>query len=294
MHGASQIPREIVVPTKHGSSPSEFVGPSLWGYVYKSKEGHHYHRLIPFDDVPTFAQRVAIADSSNGPQRPLIARISDTNDVRIGSDLYYSVTYEVFNESSLSEVLKGPDPRTRLWCVAKVLEALPSWWSGNGEGLPLLPADVVFNGQWPYLLALPPMGLWPRFSTLISEPLRVSYLAPEILRNHRLLVEQRAIDVYACGAMALQSLYSTDTTVSPETLLRQAATATLYERDRLVRRVPPWMDGGLREEIIQIAFVAAQRSAHRLHPNEHLISACCCRFLRQNARDRGRVIGGTR
>ena len=105
-----------------------------------------------------------------------------------------------------------------------------------------VPADVVFNGQWPYLLRRPPLGTWPRLPTLLSDPVRITYLAPEILRSQGLLVEQRAIDVYACGAMALQALYSTDAAVSAERLLHQAATSTLYERDRLGIRIPPWME----------------------------------------------------
>jgi tetratricopeptide (TPR) repeat protein len=238
----SRLPAEIQFATRKGTISANKVGPSLRGYVFRCSEAGLYFRLIPIDDIPTLTQRRAVADRVSLPRQSKIAPVVDAGDTRISGDLYYYVSYEMPNTRTLSDLLEDPDNGSRLALISRVVSALPEWWQKIAEGILPMPADIVFaEYQWPTLLALPPdTGWWPRIETLIAEPERIWFIAPEMVRGSLLKFNYRAVDVYACAVMAFRCFFSHDPGQRAEVLLRKAASGTLFELKKQTARIPSW------------------------------------------------------
>jgi tetratricopeptide (TPR) repeat protein len=232
----------VIVKTLAGPEPATLIGPSLRGHVYKAKHGHRYFRLLPLEDV-SLAQHHAIAQRIGLPFQARIAPMLETGNMQLEGADYVYVSYQASTgQLSLAEILRDADHRTRIAHVAEAIKTLPEWWQKVGEALLLLPADIVYHDQWPDLLALPPLGWWPRISSLLDEPARVAQLAPELIRGSHLLVSQRTIDIFAIGALGLHSLASFGVDAPAPVVLRHAASATLYDPSRSTSRVPGWVE----------------------------------------------------
>ena len=185
----------------------EYVGPSMWGYVYREVSGSRYYRILPIEDVVALSKRLEIDVRKDWGSSKGLAPIVETGDVTVQGNLFFYAAYKT-DGRNLSHLLSDADPQSRLFLLSKVMSALPTWWESNGAMNCLMPTDIVFNQQWPMLLALPSLGLWPRFETLIAEPSRIPFLAPELVRGNRQLIRDRNIDLYGCGVMMLQCIFS--------------------------------------------------------------------------------------
>ncbi|MBN2202415.1 serine/threonine protein kinase [bacterium] len=219
----------------------EYVGPSMRGHVYREASGNRYFRLLPIEDVRDLSKRLEIDKRRDQPCRQGLAPIEETGEVPVRGSLFFFVTYRA-NGRSLSGLLTDADPQSRLFLMSKVMGALNNWWETNGDANFPMPADIVFNQQWPVLLALPSLGLWPRFETLVAEPSRVPFLAPELVRGSRQLIRDRTLDLFACGVMMLQCLFAWKEPDDPFLMLRKAASGTLFEPEGLLQRMPIWID----------------------------------------------------
>ncbi|MBN1894612.1 hypothetical protein JW906_08955 [bacterium] len=238
---SNALPQTFTLKTKKESVQLEAVGPSMWGDVYREKSGNRYFRLLPIDDVPTLAKRKEIDDRRGKPRQEGLAPVVETGQESVGSDIFFFVAYEIRGRN-LFELLLNADPQNRLFLMSRVLKALPNWWSNNGDVNFPMPTDIVFYQNWPFLLGLPSLGFWPRFETLIAEPARILFLAPEIVRGNRHLIRDRNIDIYLCAVTALQCLFTVNTGTDTFALLRKAAASTLFEKEHLTSRMPLWMD----------------------------------------------------
>ena len=240
--GNRVLPDEITLTTAAGSPVLRFVGPSLWGYVYREVNGSRFFRLLPIADVHTLDKRRCIAECVGRPRQAGVAPIVAAGEATLLQHQYYYVAFEVAGGTSLAHVLNDEDHELRLRRLAAVLRFLPDWWAKLGGGLVPTPSDIVFSERWPFLLALPLLGWWPRFEALVEDRERLAYVAPEIIRGNGQLVRDRNLDLYACGMAAFSALFQVNLDQSPWSLLEQAAASTLCRSDRTTQRLPFWME----------------------------------------------------
>jgi len=197
-----------------------YVGPSMQGWIYRSVSTHACFRLIPirgsndaqesqaggappcFDDAP-WERRHEIRAWIGTPRQRGVAPIVAAEPCTIEGHQYFYVHYEVDGAINLCDQLHKADRRASLLLAITALKALPGWWEQLYPGLFPMPADIVLPHTEAWLLALPMRRrpALPDWSTVLTEPLRAHYLAPDVLSGRQAL-QGDLLDRYALG-MAL-------------------------------------------------------------------------------------------
>lgn len=240
-------PDQLTITLQSGNSVTlRCIGPSLWGHVYREirNESPYFFRLIPRqhtkDAYYDFARFKQITDLIGKPIRPQIASVVEAGQVNMKSLAFLYVKYELPHARSFTDILDEKDARHRLFLVANVFKALPTWWQYNGSGFVPMPADIAVVEQWPMLLALPCQDHWPRYESLLEEKSRILYLAPEIIRGAPNTIGKRDIDLYAGCALAAQTMFIINTNAPAEFLLTASAASVLFDSDNIFSRLPNW------------------------------------------------------
>jgi len=194
------------------------VGAAMQGWIFRSNKEGAFYRLIPilgdssptYDDAP-LERRHELRSWSHKPRRKGIVPITDADHCNINGYDYCYVRYEIDPAYTLADGLTEPDRVLRLALATRALLALPTWWEHLYAGLLPMPAEIVFPGRAldPWLLGQPFRSSphLPDLQTAVTEPLRVWYLAPELLRGNQLAVQGDNLDRYAMGIALWQCFY---------------------------------------------------------------------------------------
>jgi hypothetical protein len=242
--------------TDQQSEKLRLIGPSFYGWTYRSASGPVCYRLLAIDTVQA-QQRHEINNWIGKPPAPGLARI--TKAWQPHTDLgYFYVRYELEGiECTMTEVLASPDASLRLDFATRALRALPVWWQQLPRDHPLLPmpADIVYtsNGS-PHLLSLPYWQL-PGVEAIFAEPVRGLYLAPELVCARRSITWE-SVDRYALGVTLLQCFYHLPAVDDVEALLPRAANGTIFTPRKMRSKLPFWHE---RVEAAKQAMAIARR-----------------------------------
>ncbi|MDQ3804812.1 MAG: hypothetical protein M3416_13405 [Acidobacteriota bacterium] len=234
----SAPPSELELVIDSQPDTIALAGPSLHGFVYRSRHRPACYRLLPIDAAP-LRRRDEIKNWIGRAMPENVARI--TNAWHDGSGYFY-VRYEVEGLGpSLAEALADQDPCVRLRHAIPALRALPAWWKSLYSPLLPTPWDLVFAGQGQlYLLALPPWGP-PDVDSVFAAPARSMYLAPELVRGCD-GVSGEGVDSYAFGVALLQCFYSLPPVADAGDFMFRAANDTAFTPSTLTSNLPFWLD----------------------------------------------------
>jgi hypothetical protein len=218
------------------SGTLRLVGPSFWGSVYRSVEDDTLHRLVPIEHVPAENRR-AVQHWIDRLRHPGLAPIVAATQLPTGQG--YLLRYGVRGVPTLLDLLAlQPDPRDRLECAARLLEASQGWTEALGHGWLPMPVDIVFPaGDLPWLLPMP--ARWtPDVHEVFAEPSRAWYLAPELVRGRPGLPE--AADRYALGTVVL-GCFAELPSADPGELLLRVASGTALAAEHTASSLPFWL-----------------------------------------------------
>lgn len=218
------------------------AGTSLHGWIYRSLEHPCCYRLVPLDEMPI--QRKHDLQKWVGTQRTgtVIAKAwQPTADLP-----FYVVKYEVDGlRRTLAEALTDPVLGRRLDSAISFLEALEDWWEILGSPLLPTPADVALTNAGRALLLPLPAWRLPGVESVLAEPERLQYLAPEVVRSQTLPApenqrEGRALDLFSAGVGILRGLHWEREAEPTEVAFQRAAAGTLVARMIGRERLPSW------------------------------------------------------
>jgi hypothetical protein len=217
---------------------AEYVGPGMWGSIYRAPRRRRWYRVIPGDELDA-DQWGQLGELRNRPRRlDLVPVIRDGPDQRqFGDHWFHVVCYETDAGQSLGDDIASPDPASRVAAVTTALRGLPAWWEAGGPGRTPMPTDIVFTNGRPMLLQLPFWGP-PSIGEILSDPERIAHLTPEAIRGTS--PTGRAGDLFAFASMALRCFTGPGDGDAGE-LLHRAACAALASPARAGTRLPFWM-----------------------------------------------------
>lgn len=215
---------------------AELVGPGMWGTVYRARDGVHYYRLI--EDLSA-DQKADLQEMEKEPRRPRIAPVLAARLRPVDGRYPMVVEYEAGAGATLVGALAEPDPGRRVAAVGAVAQSLPLWWDALGRGLLPMPGDVVFVRDTPQLLPLPRWGP-PGIESLLGEPSRALFLAPEIVRGRHAPTAGPASDLFTLGVMLLLCFATPEQTEGPR-LLHRSACGVAFSPERSTWRVAFWL-----------------------------------------------------
>ena len=234
------------------------VGPAMQGWIFRSNKEDACYRLIPirgdasqvFDDAP-LERRHDLRSWCAKPRQPGIAPITAVDHCRINGHDYCYVRYEIAPAYTLADGLAESDRVLRLSLSARALRALPAWWDKLYAGFLPMPAEIVFPGRSrdPWLLGQPFRSSphLPELETVMTEPMRVWYLAPELLRGNQHAIQGDNLDRYALGMALWQCFYTLPdpAKVAGNVPIRQLLAAlhgTMTNPSRQRSDMPYWLD----------------------------------------------------
>lgn len=223
-----------------GSKPFDLIGPSMWGHIYQCRESGLFCLVIPIEIVKDPAIRQECFETCKSPLRR--AQMAPLIEARQEETVFY-IFYELNSEKSFLDIIRYEDSVQRLKAAANVLESLPYWWSCQEGMNRLMPADICFIGNEPWLLPNPSKILRksrPPLQTLFEVPDRIFYLAPEMFYSDEDHIFSRSVDTYACGIAALQCIFNYTGQKSAEDMLTRLVTGTLWTMPALAPRLPFW------------------------------------------------------
>ena len=237
------------------------LGPSAQGWVCTTRNRDACYRLLPIrsghsavrecEDTPV-ERRESFRGWMNGapsapswtanPQAHYLAPITHEGQAQLpghDSQGWYYVRYDIRHTVSLSEILAGSDPHTRIDAVILVLYRIQGWWRDLRRGLIPFATDIVFDStKRPFLLPTP---AWkhPDIGSFLAEPTRALFLAPEYLRGITATESDESVDRFAVGAVCLQAFRKTRHVSDFETCLLHAATGSVWQD--LASNLPFWL-----------------------------------------------------
>lgn len=196
----------------------EYVGPSMQGWIFRSRRDRAVYRILPIredgppclDDAPLVRRHeIRVWAAPSRPRLPGLAPIVQAEPCTLGGLPYFVVRYEIDPEYSLQDALREPDCGVRLGYALRVLRALPAWWEKLYAGLLPMPADIFYAEDDPWLLPLPLRTdpHLPDAEVVLTEPERVWYLAPELVRGQTSRVSGDNLDRYALGVALWQCFH---------------------------------------------------------------------------------------
>jgi len=263
------LPDFVSISTPRGPDPVEYVGPGMWGAIYRSKTHSAYYRVLLTKDASIEAMQ-SVHDWAQGPSRPNIAPVTDVN-IWFEEDCNYSyVRYDATGAQTLLDIFQANPPIDRIQHLAKAVRCLRTWRNFAGSGLPPMPAEIVFlaNGS-PVLLAAPyPPALG--VEGILDCPSRVLFVSPEGLRGVS-SVSDDAESIYAFVAMAALALHRPPE-LPPEEALLHGANRTLLAPATLQGTLPHWMDRlnaiqEMRKEIFRLLAIPSLER-RRIEPDD--------------------------
>ena len=215
------------------------MGAGSLGTIYKTAQPNLLCRLVGVDGA-TMACRNTLQNWHQQGSPPGMAAIVSIGQVDKPSD-YYAVVYQVgANARPLSEVLEDSDVGVRTRHIVAALRAVDNWRRVIRGMIIPLPAEVVFpNSGEPLFLPWPVESL-PDIDTVMEEPIRGFYLAPEYARGNK-ITSQDALVHFGAGIWLYQCLYDLPAINSPEEVLISAATGEHLRRGRLSSNLPFWV-----------------------------------------------------
>lgn len=231
-------PKKLTIHTQQGDRSVIMVGPSLWGYIYREKTEGYFYRIIPVEDVQEVEKRYEIAELRNAPMKPQIAPISEAEleAQYIDNKIYFYIQYKMPSASTWIDIMAYESMDYQLLCLSRIISAIPKWLLDTRKNLIPLPSDIVFVDRTPFLLKLPSIGR-PRIKSLFTEPSRIIYLAPELIRGKSLDVSDESVTNYAIGIQAIHCLYHWQDGDTAEMRLTKSANGTLLTLDQLQLRL---------------------------------------------------------
>ena len=219
------------------------IGPSMWGWVYRSVTSLHWYRLLPYEETAEWRHQLR--------ERPPVLHgvwtpLRDWQQ-SIDSAPWLVIAYRPESAGqSLSELLRDKRPAVRLRATVASLRALTDWWQGLSAPLFPLPADIVLNENDQAQLLWMPRGQLPNARAVFAAPERALYLAPEFLRSAANVAWDAAtwqgVDRYAIGVSLLDSYYQLPAIPSADAALSRGAAGTLLSSLTPRTDLPNWLD----------------------------------------------------
>lgn len=234
------LPKEIII--KEGASEKAvFVGPALWGSIYRSSSLPFCYRLIPLDYIHSLEKIKIIQDQIQVPRQKYIAPITDTFQIQINDQEYFCVQYDTAPYTSYTEIIKDSDPEKAFRYGIKIVEKLPYWWEKIGNGIIPYPSEFLFIDATPVYLKFPVMGL-PPVNALFDFPERCLYLAPEIFSKTDKIINKSfgILDIYAVCSTLMQCFFSIDTNISSQEFMKNIVSGNVWSTKNLINRLPEW------------------------------------------------------
>lgn len=232
-------PDQLNIPTSHGSDPAEYVGPGMWGAIYRSKEHTAYYRVLSAREASLESMQGA-RDWAESQTRPRIAAVTDVN-IWFEEDSNYSyMRYAATGAQTLQDILFVSRPSDRIKHLATALRCLSTWRNFAGSHLSPTPAEIVFReGGDPVILAAP---FRPALTVedVFSCPTRALFASPEAIRGTAQPADD-AESLYGFVAMAALALHRPPE-LAPEEALLHGANRTLLSSATVQGTIPRWMD----------------------------------------------------
>ena len=221
-----------------------YIGPCMWGTMYRSSKEPFFYRFIPLKNVRSLEIRKTIQELTKQPHQKNIAHIGEVEQIEINKEYFISIRYDILEDTTLTDIQSQSNPQQFIAVSIKILKELLNWWSIVGEGFIPMPADIVFLNEEPYLLGFPGMRLLglPKIEDLFLFPERIYYLGNEIFRgkNDNKFVGGRTLDLYSLGFTILQGVYKYNLSNDPEVLLIQKSKNVFLQDSELGRQLPFW------------------------------------------------------
>jgi tetratricopeptide (TPR) repeat protein len=236
----------------------EYVGQSIWGYVYYSKTTPSIYRLISIDYANLDRKEAMLKMIERPRKRGIIPAVAAKQDEVAGVE-FYIIRYEGAPNLSFLEILEDSDPIKRLEYSIKVIKALTDWRGCRYISKFLTPVDIFFIDNLPYLAAMPDWGI-PEIEVIFQNPQLAMYLPPQLICGKESYTWKNNCDLYSLGAALLQIFYRLPAKLKPEAILAKIANASIFSEDGLESNLPFWTQ---RVEAFQDSKVLIHRVVHR-------------------------------
>jgi hypothetical protein len=233
------LPDLVNIPAPRGPDPAEYVGPGLWGAIYRSKARTAYYRVLLTRDAPIESMQGA-RDWSESPARPAIAPVTDVN-IWFEEDCNYScVRYAATGALTLQEVLQTSPPADRIHYLAQAVRCLTTWRNFAGSNLSPMPAEIVFSGSGAPLLLASPFRPALNVDDILACPARALFVSPEGFRGATSLLDDTD-SLHVFIAMAALALHRPPD-LPPDEAILHGANRTLLAPATLQSTLPRWME----------------------------------------------------
>lgn len=236
----------------------EYVGQSIWGYVYYSKTTPSVYRLISID-YATLDRKEAMLNMIEQPRKMGIIPTVAARQDEVAGEEFYIVRYEAAPNLSFLKILEDSDPIKCLEYGIKVVRALTDWRGCRYISKFLTPVDIFFIDNLPYLAAMPDWGI-PEIEVILQNPQLAMYLPPQLIRGKESYTWKNNCDLYSLGVALLQIFYRLSLKLKPEVILAKIANASIFSEDSLESNLPFWTQ---RVEAFQDAKALIHRVVHR-------------------------------
>lgn len=247
----SVVPSTVVFHDGSHGNEAMLVGPSLFGWVYRSSCGTTWYRLFPSEQLDHVGQselewRHRFRTQTLPPSSSILTAQRDWHQL-FEDESWLVVAYESARPGkSLAEHIRGKDATLRMRSAVAALRALPEWW--NTLELPILPlpADIVVSDDGSIQLLWIPRPRLPDSNTAVANPERILHMPPELLRSAANvawdIATWKAVDLYAIGVTLLGCYCQLPDVQRPVPLMQRAATGSLFQKLQARCDLPPWLE----------------------------------------------------